>query len=464
MDTASRSKSNGEWSNKPVIGHLLLGGSLSRALIRDIRLANGLADRGYEVHAFWTLDRTFADRLDKRIKRHWFFTGLRYYPFRPVSGLARNFRDQLAQCLEPFVSIPWRQRFFQRNATTVDGFLQGMLRVVCEDVNRDPTLVVRFGNQLRKNRISHVMSQFAVLCPWIVAARERLSLQVKYFPTFQGYELYANYAKKYGLEDGLYRALRRVVEMADFPSVAVSKDYCKRICEELSISNQDIVTIPPGIELPGTGSKSEAKKKLEDYFPALDPSLPLVTFFGRQDSEKGVDILLYAAALLRKQGVKFQLAVVGPTLFGDGYAKSCKNIARNLRLGVFWESFVSDRIRECLYLGSEVVVCPSINREPFGMVAAEAMGHGTPVVVSDQGGIAELIGAENERGGVSFRSWDSGDLARKLKQLLSDTEFRDSLGKNAAVIAKRFSVDRMVDKIAAHMNLPNIGYPLAHNK
>ena len=459
MSISDKPSLNGISLEMPVLGHLLLGGGLSGALIRDIRLANGLAERGYEVHVFWVLDQTFADRLDTRIHQHWLFSGLRYYPFRPANGIARDLRDHLARRLGRLAPGSGRQEFFQKYSGAIDGFMRGLIRMACNAVADDPSLIARFADELKKHRISHVLSQFAVLCPWIIAAKEKHSLPIKYFPTFQGYELYANYAERCGLENDLYRTLNEVIKKADFPAVAVSEDYCQRICQDLSIERERLVAIPPGIEIPKRIEKSEAKQSLTRLFPNLESDLPLVTYLGRQDSEKGIDLLLYAAAMLRRRGMKIQLAIAGPTLFGDTCARNLRTLARNLRIEVLWGPMVSGETREHLYAASDVVVCPSIHREPFGMVAAEAMAHGTPVIVSDQGGVAAAITDGDKRGGLSFRAWDSGDLAEKLESLLTDENYRLSLGENAATVAKRFSVDAMVDRIIRHMSLPVMAQP-----
>jgi glycosyltransferase involved in cell wall biosynthesis len=98
-------------------------------------------------------------------------------------------------------------------------------------------------------------------------------------------------------------------------------------------------------------------------------------------------------------------------------------------------------------------VYPSIHREPFGLVAAEAMSHGTPVVVPDQGGITEVVEVEGRRGGLTFKSWDSGDLADQLARLLSDEGLYQELRQNARGVAEYFSVDRLVERVLHHLKL-----------
>ncbi len=80
----------------PVFGFILLGGPLSGALIRDIRLANELADRGFSVHVWWAVDRQNDAPLRPNITQHWLFHGFRYLAGRG-SGVTDRFGRLLTQ-------------------------------------------------------------------------------------------------------------------------------------------------------------------------------------------------------------------------------------------------------------------------------------------------------------------------------------------------------------------------------
>jgi glycosyltransferase involved in cell wall biosynthesis len=214
--------------------------------------------------------------------------------------------------------------------------------------------------------------------------------------------------------------------------------------------------IYPGIELPPVGGPRNPAADFEllrGIFKSLRPDVPIVTFLGRQDAEKGIDLLLYAAKLLQQRGVPFQLLCVGGSSFGQHYNKACEQIAEHLRLAVFWKRRVSDEVRSALYRASRFVVYPSIHREPFGMVAAEAMSHGTPVLVPDHGGITEVITHAGRRGGITFKSWDTADLAEQLHKLLTDDALHTALAADARAVAENFSVDRMTDRVLEHMGI-----------
>ena len=68
----------------------------------------------------------------------------------------------------------------------------------------------------------------------------------------------------------------------------------------------------------------------------------------------------------------------------------------------------------------DVVVVPSINYENSPNVILQAFVYRTPVVVSNLGGMAELV--EHEKNGLLFNPGDASDLALQLRRLKEDTD------------------------------------------
>src|SRR5207247_1686262 len=93
----------------------------------------------------------------------------------------------------------------------------------------------------------------------------------------------------------------------------------------------------------------------------------------------------------------------------------------------------------------DIVVHASVEPEPFGLVIAEAMACGRPVVVARAGGAAEIA-----QGGALFHTpGDAGDLAARLSELIGDSALRRSLGiagRDAAVrlFARRHLSDTLI--------------------
>ncbi len=156
----------------------------------------------------------------------------------------------------------------------------------------------------------------------------------------------------------------------------------------------------------------------DDLFVRSDlaPRRGQLVFVGRLVSDKGVDILLDALALLARGGKHVHLTVVG-----DGpEAPSLRQQATRLGIEAQVE-FVGRRGgAELVAVLNEhqVLVVPSVWEEPFGVVALEAMACGCVPLVARSGGLPDAVGAAGE---VVARG-DSEALARGIDGLLTDPD------------------------------------------
>ena len=182
--------------------------------------------------------------------------------------------------------------------------------------------------------------------------------------------------------------------------------------EALRLGARDVRTIPSGIDLP--------EQVGEEAEPAE------ILYAGRLSPEKGVRELVAAA-----QGHPLVVA-------GDGPLRSEVPFA----LG-----FVPHDELERLYGRAAVVACPS-HREGFGVVCAEAMAHGRPVVAGDVGGLRDLV--VHEETGLLVPPRDVDALREAIERLLADRELRRRLGEaGRARIAERFTWQRFEDETLA---------------
>lgn len=435
---------------KPVFGCILIGGGISGALIRDVRLANELADRGYDVHVWWALDRQTNSGLRKSVRQYWLFHGFRYA--KPVG---RGFMDAVGKTLTRLFSDKKRAHGLQQRPGVLNDVMQGFLRQVYAGVETDRAVMARFTKQAREASVTHMLPMLSVLAPWALALRKTVPNPPRCLVTFQGYEVYGNYARASGTEARLYEVLKNAAMSSDYPAVAVSADYADRVTQDIGVPREHLRAIPPGIPIPPPIDKAAALDRVKRGLKGFDPALPLITFLGRRDTEKGLDLLLYATAILRRRGVQFQLAICGPTLFGNHYAEVCRQIAENLRCPVLWRKHVAEGMREALFATSRCVVYPSIHREPFGMVPVEALAHGTPAIVPDYGGVAQTIEAEGRVAGLRFRVWDSNDLAEQIERMINDQALHRRFAEAAPFVAQYYSVQKLADRILAHLGLGN---------
>ncbi|MFN7983304.1 MAG: glycosyltransferase family 4 protein [Vicinamibacterales bacterium] len=83
----------------------------------------------------------------------------------------------------------------------------------------------------------------------------------------------------------------------------------------------------------------------------------------------------------------------------------------------------------------DIVVHASTKPEPFGLAIAEAMAAARAVVISDAGGVAELVVKEST--GLTYRCGSVEELTSRVRRLLEDGEARARLGRAAHVAAVR---------------------------
>ncbi len=143
--------------------------------------------------------------------------------------------------------------------------------------------------------------------------------------------------------------------------------------------------------------------------PAAVRDIELV-FLGRLVTDKGVDLLLDALALLRGRGLFSLLTVIG-----EGPEQAClKEQSVRLGLGV---NFVGSRTGEelvALLNRHRVIVIPSRWEEPFGLVALEGVACGCVALAADGGGLPDAVG----KCGVTFPRGNVAELAGRIEELL----------------------------------------------
>ena len=154
--------------------------------------------------------------------------------------------------------------------------------------------------------------------------------------------------------------------------------------------------------------------------------------------QKGLDTLVAAArqVLARHPDVRLVLA-------GRGRDEArLRALVRDAGLGdrASVESDVDPPRRARLFSGALVLAMPS-RFEGFGMVAAEAMAAGVPVVATDLDSLPEVVGDA----GILVPRDDAGALARALSGLLSDPGERSRLGSAARLRARRFTWDAVAE-------------------
>ena len=186
---------------------------------------------------------------------------------------------------------------------------------------------------------------------------------------------------------------------------------------------------------------------VEKYAPALGaPKVNgRILFVGRAERRKGLGVLLQAFTLLRERAPHATLVVAGATrrqvLETD---RNGAGLPVDLA-GVEALGWVADEEKIAQLADAEIVCAPSLAAESFGIVLAEAMAAGVPVVASDLPGYRAVL-----RDGQAGRLTPPGDpvaLADALYDLLQDEEERRRLAAAGSAAAAELSWGRITDSI-----------------
>jgi UDP-glucose:(heptosyl)LPS alpha-1,3-glucosyltransferase len=160
-------------------------------------------------------------------------------------------------------------------------------------------------------------------------------------------------------------------------------------------------------------------------------------FAGGDWERKGVRYIIEALPLLSKRNVK--LIIIGR---GDEEYYGRLAELEQVRDRMFFVSH-SSRLWE-YYAASDVFVFPTIY-EPFGLVITEAMASGLPVVTTRLAGAADFI-TDGVDGFLLDKPGDINELAAKIELLLSNAEFRKTMGERARETAEKLSWDQVTQK------------------
>ena len=206
--------------------------------------------------------------------------------------------------------------------------------------------------------------------------------------------------------------------------------------------------IPPGVDLSRFYPipADEAKE-----FIGVPPCEKMLLFVGRIEPLKGIDTLIKALAIMRRENVFVCLSVIGGEPDGgeevpNAEMSRLKSMLQEAGVGDL-VTFLGKRGQDTLpyyYSAAEAVVVPSFY-ESFGMVALEAMACGTPVVASQVGGLAFLV--QDGVTGFTVPVDEPQALADRLIELVRNPALRHTMSVQAATIAQNFGWDKIADRI-----------------
>ncbi len=221
---------------------------------------------------------------------------------------------------------------------------------------------------------------------------------------------------------------RRLFEEAS-AIVATSEQEIEELVSG-GVAREKIALRRNGVEVPGSWpERGTFRKRL-----GITEEAKIILFLGRLSEKKSPDLLLEAFASLSKEAGENTLHLVFAGPDEGGMKTRLAQMAAQLGVAqrVKFTGALFGEAKWAAYRDADVFVLPSQN-ENFGNTAAEAIASGTPVVVTEQCGIAPLLA---DVAGLVVPH-DAGALAGAIRAVIGDTELHERLVAGCSAVTAK---------------------------
>ena len=208
--------------------------------------------------------------------------------------------------------------------------------------------------------------------------------------------------------------------------VIVNSNYMKSEVQRLfGLPFEKINVVPNGVNLNKFTGMDRDYSFRRKY--AMDNE-KIILFMGRLVYEKGVQNLIAAMPKVLASYHDAKLVIAGK----GGMLDELKAQADYLGISnkVYFAGYMNGKDVERMYKAADISVFPS-TYEPFGIVALEGMLAERPIVVSDAGGLGEIV--EHRVTGMKSYCGNPNSIADSILELLFNPELCDNIVKNAKV-------------------------------
>ena len=229
-----------------------------------------------------------------------------------------------------------------------------------------------------------------------------------------------------GIHDETQRYINDTEWMLTYEAseVVVNSNFMKNELQRLfGLPYEKINVIPNGVNLSLFNGIDRDYNFRRRY--AMDNE-KIILFMGRLVYEKGVQNLISAMPKIMNGYHDTKLVIAGK----GGMVDELKQQAYSLGLGekIYFAGYMNGKDVQRMYKSADVAVFPSLY-EPFGIVALEAMLSENPIVVSDIGGLNEIV--QHRENGMKSYTGNPNSIADSILELLYDHKLCADITKKA---------------------------------
>jgi glycosyltransferase involved in cell wall biosynthesis len=236
------------------------------------------------------------------------------------------------------------------------------------------------------------------------------------------------------IEDAGFHMADRIIAVSDFTRQAIAREY--------DIPLDKIEVVHNSLEAADIVPLDYAQPNTYQYLAALRAQgYRVVANVGRLTVQKGLPNLLRAAKIVVERHPKTMFLLVGS---GEQYIELlCMAADLGIAKNVIFTDFQRGKPWRDAYAIADLFVLPSVS-EPFGLTPLEAIGYGTPSLISKQSGVSEVL-----HHALKVDFWDIDEMANQIIAVMANDTLRDELLENAAKELNGLSWGHAADKISA---------------
>jgi glycogen synthase len=218
----------------------------------------------------------------------------------------------------------------------------------------------------------------------------------------------------------VYDIERKGLHAADL-IIAVSNFTKNKIVDHYGINPDKVTVVHNAVDLIYSDYGQDFK---------IDKKDKIVLFLGRLTMQKGPDYFIEAAKKCLDFDPDIKFVIAGT---GDMEAAMIEKAA-SMGIGdrVLFAGFVPDKDLDKMYQMADIYVMPSVS-EPFGITPLEAMKNGTPVIISKQSGVSEVISHC-----LKIDFWDVDQLVDRILAVLKYEELHSALKHHGDIEVRKF--------------------------
>ena len=229
-----------------------------------------------------------------------------------------------------------------------------------------------------------------------------------------------------GANEHVYHIEKEGMQQAD-AVIAVSGYTKQKIMENYGIPESKIKVVHNAVD--------------KDDIPSIvvhKPAIKTVLYLGRITLQKGPDYFIAAAKKALEADPNIRFIIAGS---GDMEPRIIEQVASlGIAQNVLFAGFLTDKEIHRAYRMADLYVMPSVS-EPFGITPLESVMNNTPVIVSKQSGVKEVL-----KHSLQVDFWDINQMANKMVAVLRYKELHSELQRNSYDEASKLSWSRSAQR------------------